>query len=146
MRRFSKFMRLSVRDRLLLLESLAALSAFKLGLWLLPFPTVRRFIRKHAQAKRVQADRATIRRVVWALNVISLYLPIFKNCLNRALAAQLLLGRRGQPADLRIGVARFEGGEFKAHAWVESEGRVVLGGGGEFSTFTPLPPLEGKGI
>lgn len=139
-------MRLPGSDQLLLLEALAALSAFKLGLWLLPFPTVRRFIRKHAQVKRVQVDRATIRRVVWALNIISLYLPIFKNCLNRALAAQLLLGRRGQPADLRIGVARGAGGEFKAHAWIESEGRVVLGGGREFSSFTPMPSLEGKGI
>lgn len=147
MRRINKLLRLTASDWRLLCESLLALSAFKLGLWLLPFQKLRRFIATRTLTRQArQADRATIKKIVWAVNVVSAYVPIFKNCLNRALAAQFLLCRQGQPVALRIGVARGERGEFKAHAWIESNGRIVLGGGREFSKFTPLPPLEGKGI
>jgi hypothetical protein len=32
------------------------------------------------------------------------------------------------PTSIRFGVARDGGGKFIAHAWVEADGRIVLGG------------------
>lgn len=53
------------------------------------------------------------------------------------------LGRKGYPACLRIGVSRGEGGRLQAHAWVESQGKIVVGSGAR-SHYTPLAALEGE--
>jgi Transglutaminase-like superfamily len=72
-------------------------------------------------------------------------MPGAKTRLNQALATQMLLARRGYPALLHIGVAKGKEGQFQAHAWVESEGKVVIGGAG-LGCFTPLAVLEEKGL
>jgi hypothetical protein len=59
------------------------------------------------------------------------------------LAAQFLLSRRGYASRLRIGVARGPNDGLRAHAWLESDGMVVLGGSG-FEAFTPLSAAMAK--
>jgi hypothetical protein len=62
----------------------------------------------------------------------------------QGLAAEQLLAQTGHTATLCIGVARSNGAGEKrlsAHAWIEHNGEVVLGGEG-YDRFTPLPPLE----
>ncbi len=49
------------------------------------------------------------------------------SCLRQALALRYFLGRRGIETELRIGV-RGGQGEFAAHAWVEKNGAVLIGG------------------
>lgn len=52
-------------------------------------------------------------------------LPGFNpTCLPRSLTLWHLLRRRGTPAQLQIGVAKIDG-QLAAHAWVESDGKVV---------------------
>jgi hypothetical protein len=41
---------------------------------------------------------------------------------------QLILARRGYRVELKIGARRDQRGAFQAHAWLQSNGRVVLGG------------------
>lgn len=82
-------------------------------------------------------------RVTWAIAVASRYVPK-ATCLAQAQAMQVLLGRCGHPASLRIGVARSEEGRLHAHAWVESDGRIVLCNCEDLARYTPLPPLEGE--
>jgi hypothetical protein len=50
-------------------------------------------------------------------------------CLTQAIAAHWLLRQGGFPAVLYLGVLRGPGAVFRAHAWVESDGRVLIGGG-----------------
>lgn len=59
----------------------------------------------------------------------------------QALATQAMLTRRNYPAHLRIGAAKDEVGQLKAHAWVELGGKVIIGKAG-VSQYTPLPRLE----
>lgn len=66
---------------------------------------------------------------------MSTYVPK-ATCLVQALAAQLLLTRHGHMADLQIGVSQAKG--FEAHAWLEFEGRVVLGGVTNLSDYVVL--------
>lgn len=61
----------------------------------------------------------------WAIEVLSRRLP-WSSCLVQAAAAHLLLTLSGTPSRLVIGVGR-QGEEFRAHAWLESGGRIVLG-------------------
>jgi len=74
------------------------------------------------------ADRATIDRVAWAVRTAGGHLFPARPCLPQALAARFLLARLGVPTDLRIGVQRPETENLRAHAWVEYEGEVLIGG------------------
>jgi len=121
------------------------LSIIGLGLRLLPFETVRRLlghVARGPQAVLGGGDQASIPRVTWAVAVASRYVPAV-TCLIQALTTQVLLNRRGLAADLRIGVTRDHAGTFAAHAWVEYQGNIVIGGAAARSRYTALPPLDG---
>jgi hypothetical protein len=55
-----------------------------------------------------------------------------------------MLEEAGVPASLRIGVTRKKSGELEAHAWVESSGKVIIGGThADLSRFTVLRAARG---
>lgn len=79
-------------------------------------------------------------RIAWAVTRASRAVP-GAACLTQALAAQVLLERHGFPARVQVGVRRSDGAQLLAHAWVESDGRILLGGT-DLSGYTPLAVLE----
>jgi hypothetical protein len=81
--------------------------------------------------------------VTWAVRRVSRAVP-GATCLTQALAAQVLLSRRGYASRLRIGVARAADNGLRAHAWLESDGVVVFGGSG-FEAYTPLSAATAGG-
>jgi hypothetical protein len=143
-----RFLALSASDRWLLIKAALLLEVFKVGMSMLPFRTLKRISARAARAPARglrHADRgSSAESVAWAVEAASRHTPGLNTCLNQALAVQMLLARRGHPALLRIGVARGEGGRFQAHAWVESEGQVMIGGP-ELEGFTPLAVLQREG-
>jgi hypothetical protein len=102
----------------------------RLALWLLPFGAVQRLTRHWGR----QSARAGVGRrrdpdvLAAAVRYATRYVPR-ASCLTQALVAQVLLSRSGYAPALRIGLARGPGGALNAHAWLENEGEVVLGGG-----------------
>lgn len=60
------------------------------------------------------------------------------NCLIQGFTAFTLLKQQNIAACLQIGVAKPKNGEIRAHAWLQADGRVVLGGEVELSDFTPI--------
>ena len=50
------------------------------------------------------------------------------SCLRQALCLWFLLARRGIVVEVRIGVDKPADGQFVAHAWVERQGQVLIGG------------------
>lgn len=97
---------------------------------LLPFRRVRGLMEGQGAAPappRLSPDDE--RRLLWAVTAVSQRLLPSRPCLPQALAGQFLLRRRGaRPVQLQIGVARNEDGSIEAHAWLEREGQVLLGG------------------
>jgi hypothetical protein len=75
--------------------------------------------------------------VAWSVDAVAPFLPESVTCLRRALVAQSLLERDGRPADMRIGVMK-TGTELKAHAWVEHDGRVLVGQVHDLAQYVPL--------
>jgi len=138
MRGLRQFTRLSVQKRLLLIQTAMIVGAIRLGLWLLPFPTLQRLVLRAGQ--RSSASHP-IERLVWAVTAVSRRIP-GATCLVQALAAQVLLGRSGHHSTVQIGVAKDEQRRFEAHAWLLFAGRVILGG--EVSHFTPITAVEAK--
>ncbi len=148
MKLLHKALHLKPSDRQLLLTALALLLTIRLGLWLLPFPTWRRLFTQVMQTKTnlPPISTTTIDQIVWAVSVASRYLPGEVKCLARALATQILLHRYGYTATLCLGVAKGEKGQLEAHAWVESQGEVVIGGLSNLSSFTLLSSLGGSQV
>lgn len=142
MRRLRKLVATTKSDRRLLVSAILLLTTVRLGLLLLPFQTLRRFLAGITQTTSKLKTDQSLDKVVWAVRVASRYMPGIK-CLARALTTQVLLGRRGYQTQLRIGVAKGQGG-LEAHAWVESQGRVVIGGLKDLERYTPLPDLEAE--
>ena len=146
MERLRRFIHLTPSDRRLLVGTALLLGAIRLGLRLLPFKVLRRLLGKLAKApgERREAGQASTERIVWAVTVASRYVPK-ATCLTQALAARLLLARHGYPpARLHIGVARGEKGLLEGHAWLESQGEIIVGGG-DLSRYTPLTRVEREG-
>ena len=140
MRRLHKLVAITKRDHRLLVSAILLLGTVRLGLWLLPFQTLRRFLAGLTQRtlKLHKSDQVSVDKIIWAVRVASRYIPGRVKCLARALTTQVLLEQRGYQAQLRIGVAKGEQG-LEAHAWVESQGRIVIGGLKDIGRYTTLP-------
>jgi Transglutaminase-like superfamily len=119
----------ALSDRYLLVQAALLVVLIRIGLWLLPFRTVRRLLprRRSTLPARPGGDPSSIDRVAGAVTRVSRCVPA-ATCLTQALAALVLLRRRGIPCRLHIGVAKDRRGRLIAHAWVESQGRIVIGG------------------
>ena len=136
-----RLVRLPGADRRLLLRSILTLGAARLALWVLPFQVVRRLLTRPRQP--VASPSVSSERISWALAHAIRVVPQ-ATCLPQALAAEALLTRAHHPVALRIGVVKTPEGRLKAHAWVESGGRIVVGELTQgLSEYTPLPPLPG---
>lgn len=145
MRRIFKFLRLPADDRKILVKAAALLCAVRIGLWILPFHTLRDLLRKrrHSPTTTNLTDSAMVQKITRGVQVTSRYVPA-ATCLAKALVTVALLEEAGLPACLRIGVARSEEGKLEAHAWVESNGLVIIGGSHvDLARFTVLHAVEG---
>ena len=144
MKRLSKWFRLNKSDRQLLLKAFIVLGLVRLGLWLLPFPTLRETLAKVSQVNlmRQKITQTSINQIVWAVDASSRYQLGQVKCLARALTTQVLMSWSGYSPKLCIGVAKGEQKQLEAHAWVENQGQVVIGYLADLSRFTPLL-LEG---
>lgn len=134
------------RDWVLLAQAFALVVGVRLGLRCLSFRTLDRVLRRFATSRRARAEAPSLEhrsraaraappaevpypeRAAWAVRVVARRLLRKRPCLTQALVLRLLLQRRGLPAMLQIGVNRGEDGVFAAHAWLESDGRVLIGG------------------
>lgn len=138
MQRLAKFLGLTNSDRRLLIKTFVLLGWVRLGLGLLPWHKLRQFLSVLSLKNRQIHDLPTIEQIVWAVTVSSRYTPGGAKCLARALTTQILMSRYGYVGELRIGVAKGEQGQFLAHAWVESQGQIVIGYLQDLSRYTPM--------
>jgi transglutaminase superfamily protein len=137
MRRLRAFLLLRSIDRNLLIAAALLLAAIRYGLQLLPFRTLQRLL---ASVPR-PGSRLCPEQIAWAVMAASAYVP--STCLSRALTAQVLLQRAGFPAKLQIGIAKGPRGQLEGHAWVTSQGKIVIGGE-TVERYTPLTTFEGE--
>lgn len=137
MTRLGRLMALPRADRQLLWRALTLLVVTRWALELLPLATVHRLLDRVARLTAwPRPESPAPDRVAWAVARASTWVPGVR-CLSQALAGVTLLRSHGLPGQLRLGLARVDG-RVRGHAWVESEGRVVVGGA-QFERYTLLP-------
>lgn len=126
------------------------IAALQAALSVLPFKRVMRGVDRVARPRTVPGSRAVESSqfdrdlAVWAVEAAGRRLLSRNPCLPKALAVLILFRRAGEDAALHLGVAREAGGPVQAHAWIESEGEVVIGGDVPIEDYTRLPGLDSK--
>lgn len=144
MRRLRKFAQLPPGEQWLLLRAVFLLWAVRVALWSLPFRTVNAFVTRHSRAQTAPMNAPPLERLTWILAAAGTMLPGQRTCLVRALAGSILVGGQGYSPVLRLGVARQAEGKLDAHAWLECEGQVVVGGT-DLDRYAAFPPFEKTG-
>jgi hypothetical protein len=86
---------------------------------------------------RQEVGKLSVEEIVLSVEQASQFV-LAATCLTKALAAKMLLSRCGYSSTLRIGVYSCNG--FAAHAWIERNGRIILGGSAR--QYRPLYVLE----
>jgi hypothetical protein len=130
MGRIAKLMALPMARRWLLVKAAGLLALVRLALRIFPFPVVRPVLmRAGRQYNRLSANRAPPLDIAWAVSAVSQCIPGGGHCLSQALTLQTFLTRRGYPSAVCFGVQKAAGTDLRAHAWVEYEGRVLIGDG-----------------
>lgn len=64
----------------------------------------------------------------WLVSIAATHSLWPASCLRQALVLWWLLARRGISTHIRLGVSKDSGGALAAHAWVEHDGHILIGG------------------
>lgn len=124
--------RLSWVDWWTFAEATAWLALARLAILLMRFPALsRRLGASMQESTHVDDDRRrpVLRRIRWAIGAASRRAPWRCKCLEQAVAAKMMLRRRGIDSTLYLGVAREPGSaEVQAHAWLRCGSCYVTGG------------------
>ena len=140
MGKLHRLLKLSGRELRVLLFACLLLNSIRLALWLFPFNSVRQKLTQFSTVWICQDENSpiSIGFIRWAIHIAGRYTPGTAKCLVRALTAQLLLTRYQYPHQLHIGVAKSAADTLEAHAWIEYQGRVVVGQLNDLSRFKSL--------
>jgi hypothetical protein len=144
MRHVRRFLHLPSAERQLFGTALLLVVAVRLGLSTLPFRRVRQLVGRWSRVRAPQGRvmRPSPDQIARHIVAAARYVPA-ATCLTQGMSAQVLLARYGYKTELRIGVARRSSRGIDAHAWVEHDGRILVGGPAALvARFTPLPPLH----
>jgi hypothetical protein len=136
-RRWRSFRTVGWRRRGLMAEAAVWLLVARLALVAAPFPWLARRLGAFVAPgdPRVAAARAAAspeaaqlaRDVSWAVTRGALYVPFKAVCLPQAMAARVMLKRRGVASALHFGAAKGKDRPFDAHAWLDAAGVEVTG-------------------
>jgi hypothetical protein len=148
MRVLRKWANLPRPERRLFVRALPLVACVRVGLWVLPWRVTRRVTQRLSVTARTagsspQTD-VDVDAVARAVSRAARRVPR-ATCLTQAIATSVMLGRRGVPATIRFGAARDARGRFIAHAWVESRGRIVIGGVTSPQRYSAFPVREAAG-
>jgi hypothetical protein len=134
-RKLSRFARVSPGRRALLAEAAVWLVLSRLALALVPFPVLGRRLGAFVgpvQARALQspataAQAAIALEIGWAVKRAARHVPFKAVCLPQAMAARLMLSRRGVKSILHFGAAKGVRTPIAAHAWLDVAGVEVTG-------------------
>jgi hypothetical protein len=106
---------------MLFLQGILALLAYDVLTTFCRFETIYSTVKRWKVA-RTSGRRDIIDRICTAVNYACIWYPKQTLCLQRSFVTTYLLRRHGVAADMVLGAQKLP---FKAHAWVEVDGRAI---------------------
>ena len=113
----------------LFLQAYLLMILIRLGLLLLPFRRLQNLILKVKRFESIAAvdPQPSLGAIAQSVHRSARYSPGEVMCLAKALTTAVMMSIYGFPYKIKIGVAKGESNKLEAHAWIESEGKVVVG-------------------
>ena len=139
MRKLLNFLALPYQRKKLLIKTLFSVLLIRLGLWILPYRLLTKWLDSLGSSVNVSEknDWKLIKEVSHTVKSCAKYVP-FASCLTQALATQTLLKVFGQGSTLKFGVDKDQNEKLIAHAWIEIDGKIIIGGSPELNRYTVL--------
>jgi len=132
-----RFRQIDNRRRILLAEAVTYLLAARLALIFIPFPRLAPRLGSFVPPTDPRAGEARMaaapdqtklaEEIGWAVTRAARYLPFKAVCLPQAMAAQVMLKRRGVKSVMHFGAAKGTDKPLDAHAWLDAAGVEVTG-------------------
>jgi len=132
-----RFAQVGNRRRALVVEAVVCLWLARLGLIFVPFPKLARRLGTFvppsdpralpARAASAPEHARIAQEIGWAVTRSARYLPFSAVCLPQAMAARVMLKRRGVASVMHFGAAKGAGKPLDAHAWLDAAGVEVTG-------------------
>ncbi len=132
-----RFRQIGNRRRLLLAEAALLMALARLALIVIPFPKLAPYLGTVLPPTEARAVQSGWRRapgaetsageIGWAVTRAVRYLPFRAVCLPQAMAARMMLKRRGIGSVLHFGAARGQQKPLDTHAWLDAAGVEVTG-------------------
>ena len=143
-----KFMRLPFAEKLLLQEAALFMALARSAILLIPFRRIapllgRERLESPLEITRLQDFKA--KQIGWAVVTMSYRTFWQSTCLVQAVAAQLMLNRRGIPGTLYLGAVKDKENKLHAHAWVRCGKSILTGAEGHqrFSVISTFAQPQG---
>ena len=133
-----RFLALGGAERAVAAEAAALLAFVRLTFWILPFRLLRRALHRYSTLLIQTGGRVAAARTAALVASVAARFPVPVTCLAEALVAETMLRRRGYAPALRLGVRKPDASVFDAHAWVECDGRIVIGEVAELGDYAVL--------
>lgn len=111
---------------LLFFETSFLVLIFRLGIFLLPFRFWVILLKSNGSVKEQKIEKK-YHEIHWALNAVKRYFPYISNCWSLGAAGMQMLKKRGVKSELHFGVNYDIEKKMKAHAWLESDGKIITG-------------------
>lgn len=137
MDKLARFLRLSWSDQILLCQAAFRMSLVSLAVRLLPFSWWRSRLDPGPLSRSSGSGDDQASRIVWAVEVAARHVPGV-TCLVQSVVGLEMLRQAGYQAEIQVGINGTPEQPLRAHAWVESEGRILLGGERSASQYIPL--------
>lgn len=137
--RLNRLWRLGRVRRRLLWDAALTVTLASAVVALLPFSRAIRFGCVKSRGQRAEISPADL---VWAVEAAAKRVPCRTVCIEKGLAFQRLLRRRGMQADLHYGARHNpETGKLEAHVWVSIDGEILMGAdqAGNFAELASYP-------
>jgi len=128
------FLNMNYSEKILIFKALILLWIVRILLWIVPFSIINKLIDKLDMISNESNSKFSKEKLIWAIQAMSIYTPQ-ATCLTCALGAKILLYTYDYSSNIQIGVSRTDI-EFEAHAWLESDNKIILGGSKK--EYTPI--------
>ena len=123
-----RFARLDGADKWLLIRATTWLGVARLRLAFTSFQQLSERLSNDSPDNRVDPDPEFLRRVGFSVRAAANNVPWRSDCFPQAIAARMLLKRRGHASTIHLGVEKSGGGGIAGHAWLTCGDEVVVGG------------------
>ncbi|MCW5960595.1 MAG: lasso peptide biosynthesis B2 protein [Pyrinomonadaceae bacterium] len=128
MYRLKKFAELPKAEKTLSFKAFLIVGLVRTGLWLAPSRLVHKLIAAlgNPNNELIYPKPDEIAAIVRWVRIAGKRIPR-ASCLTQAIAVLILFRLRRRFADLKFGVAKTGPADLEAHAWLEVNGKVILG-------------------